>query len=53
MESWRILFDSTGNHIYSTGELGAIKKYDIDTTEIIDILKNQEIFATSMAFVNL
>jgi hypothetical protein len=36
VECWKILFDSSGRNIYSTGELGLIKKYDIDTAENIE-----------------
>ncbi len=39
MESWRINFDSSGRNIYSTGELGFIKKYDIETAENIEVIK--------------
>jgi hypothetical protein len=33
------MFDSTGRSIYGIGELGLIKKYDIDTGENIEVLK--------------
>lgn len=39
MEAWKIQFDSTGRNVFSTGELGLIKKYDIETAETIETLK--------------
>ena len=39
VENWRIQFDSTGTNLFATGELGSIKKYDIESTEIIETLK--------------
>ncbi len=39
VECWRVMFDSTGRSIYGIGELGLIKKYDIDTGENIEVLK--------------
>jgi WD40 repeat protein len=39
MECCRVMFDSTGRSIYGIGELGLIKKYDIDTGENIEVLK--------------
>jgi hypothetical protein len=51
VENWRIQYDSTGNYIFLTGELGSIKKYEIESTEITDTLRTPEIFSTSMAYV--
>lgn len=53
VENWRIQFDSTGHHIFTTGELGLIKKYDVDTTENTETMKTQDIFATVLAYVSL
>lgn len=51
MESWKICFDQLGRTIVTSGELGIVKFFDVETKENIGTLKTVDVFATSIAYV--